>query len=283
MQGLNVFKMALIQLKPGPNKANNIENACRMVMEASREGASVVVLPECFNSPYGTEYFKEYAEIVEKNELGHTTLALSNVAKEANVYLIGGSIPERSADSQKFYNTCTVWNENGEMIAKHRKIHLYDVSVPGKSSFYESQVLSAGDNLTAFETPWGKIGVAICYDLRFPELAMVAARKGCVAMIYPGAFNSNTYPLHWEMLLKARAIDNMIFVAGCSPARDLDFSYHAWGHSTIVGPKGDIKSTCEFDETIVYSDIDLEEISEIRTNIPIYSQRRFDLYTDISK
>ncbi|OMJ11121.1 Omega-amidase NIT2 [Smittium culicis] len=280
---MNKLRMALIQLKVGSNKVTNITNARKMVMKASDEGAKLVVLPECFNSPYGTKYFNDYAENISTNEMGPTSLALSKMAKEAKVYLVGGSIPERSAESGNIYNTCTVWNDKGDMIAKHRKIHLFDIDVPNKIRFIESEVLSPGNDMTSFETPWGKIGVGICYDVRFPELAMIAARKGCVAMIYPGAFNMVTGPMHWEPLLRARAIDNMIFVAGCSPARDMDFSYHAWGHSTIVGPKGDIKSTCEFDETIVYSDIDLDEISEIRTNIPIYSQRRFDLYTDVSK
>ncbi|OMJ18868.1 Omega-amidase NIT2 [Smittium culicis] len=280
---MNKLRMALVQLKVGSNKVTNITNARNMVMKASEQGAKLVVLPECFNSPYGTKYFNDYAENISANEMGPTSLALSKMAKEANVYLVGGSIPERSAESGNIYNTCTVWNDKGDMIAKHRKIHLFDIDVPNKIRFIESEVLSPGNDMTSFETPWGKIGVGICYDVRFPELAMIAARKGCFAMIYPGAFNMVTGPMHWEALMRARAIDNMIFVAGCSPARDLDFSYHAWGHSTIVGPKGDIKSTCEFDETIVYSDIDLEEISEIRTNIPIYSQRRFDLYTDVSK
>ncbi|OLY81796.1 Hydrolase [Smittium mucronatum] len=112
---------------------------------------------------------------------------------------------------------------------------------------------------------------------------MIAARRGCFAMVYPGAFSMVTGPMHWEALMRARAIDNMIFVAGCSPSRDLDFSYHAWGHSIVVGPKGDVKATCEFDETIVYADLDLDEIKEIRTNIPLYDQRRFDIYPDVSK
>ncbi|OLY78147.1 Omega-amidase NIT2 [Smittium mucronatum] len=280
---MNKLRMALIQLKVGSNKVLNISNARSMVLKASKEGANVVVLPECFNTPYGTAYFNDYAEEINSSEMGPTTLALSKMAKDAKVFLVGGSIPERAADSGQIYNTCTIWNDQGTLIGKHRKMHLFDIDVPGKITFKESDVLSPGNELTSFATPWGHIGVGICYDVRFPELAMIAARRGCFAMVYPGAFNMVTGPMHWEALMRARAIDNMIFVAGCSPARDLDFSYHAWGHSIVVGPKGDVKATCEFDETIVYADLDLAEIKEIRTNIPIYDQRRFDMYPDVSK
>ncbi|OMH85178.1 putative hydrolase NIT3 [Zancudomyces culisetae] len=132
-------------------------------------------------------------------------------------------------------------------------------------------------------TAWGKIGVGICYDMRFPELAMIAARKGCLAMIYPGAFNLTTGPMHWELLLRARATDNMIFVGGCSPARNLEATYHAWGHSTMVNPKGEVIAKAGAEESIVYAEIDTNDIQEIRSGIPIYNQRRFDLYPDVSQ
>jgi predicted amidohydrolase len=109
--------------------------------------------------------------------------------------------------------------------------------------------------INSFIIEYGKFGMGICYDIRFPEMAMVAARSGCVAMIYPGAFNMTTGPLHWELLQRARAVDNQMYVAACSPARDLSAEYHAWGHSTVVGPKGEVVVTCDENETIVYADI----------------------------
>ncbi|PVU92628.1 hypothetical protein BB561_003713 [Smittium simulii] len=282
---LGKFKIALVQLKVGADKGANLASARKLVIEAGAKGAKLVVLPECFNSPYGTQYFSKYAE--EMSESGdkksETVQALSEMAAKAGVYLVGGSIPEREAESGKLYNTSTVYDSSGTMVAKHRKVHLFDIDVPGKIRFIESEVLSAGDRGTVFDTPWGRIGLGICYDLRFPELAMIAARReGIKAMIYPGAFNMTTGPLHWELLLRARAVDNMIYVAGCGPARDLEASYHAWGHSTLVGPDGQVVAGSGFEETIVYGDMETSAIDGIREAIPIYKQRRFDVYPDVA-
>ena len=190
-----MFKLALIQLKVTANKQQNLENAFRKVMEASKHGAQVAVLPECFNSPYGTKYFGEYAEVLDPIT-SESMKALSQMAKQANVVLIGGSIPERDPLANKLYNTSTIWNQQGEILGKYRKIHLFDIDVKGKITFQESKTLSAGNSMVHCSTPFGKLAVGVCYDMRFPELAMIAARKGCVAMIYPGAFNMTTGPLH---------------------------------------------------------------------------------------
>ncbi|KAI1321645.1 hypothetical protein EDD11_003125 [Mortierella claussenii] len=273
-------KLALVQLAVTPDKQANLDNARKHVLEAASNGANLIVLPECFNSPYGTSFFPEYAESLKD---GPSVKALSSMAKDAKAYLIGGSIPERDPVDEKVYNTCTVYNPNGEIIATHRKVHLFDIDVPGKIRFQESETLSAGKQLTHFDTDFGKIGVGICYDIRFPEPAMIAARQGCFAMIYPGAFNMTTGPLHWELLQRARAVDNQIFVAACSPARDTTAGYHAWGHSTIVGPSGDILQTTDEKQGIIYADLDRTKMDVFRQNIPLSNQRRFDLYVDVSK
>lgn len=190
--GMKAFKIGLVQLAVGSNKALNLKNAAAKVSEAAKNKANVVVLPECFNSPYGTQYFKEYSETIDPPEESYN--ALSNMAKENNIYLIGGSIPERKDGS--LYNTSLSFDNKGSLIGVHRKVHLFDIDVPGKIRFQESECLSPGNSLTEIETPYGKLGVAICYDIRFPEMAMIAARNGCCAMIYPGAFNLTTGPLH---------------------------------------------------------------------------------------
>ncbi|CAO3573461.1 unnamed protein product [Mortierella alpina] len=273
-------KLALVQLAVGADKDANLANARTHVLEAASKGANLIVLPECFNSPYGTNYFPEYAESLKE---GPSVKALSAMAKDAKAYLIGGSIPERDLTDDKVYNTCTVYNPEGELIATHRKVHLFDIDVPGKIRFQESETLTAGKQLTHVDTEFGKIGVGICYDIRFPEPAMIAARKGCFAMIYPGAFNMTTGPLHWELLQRARAVDNQMYVAACSPARDVSANYHAWGHSTIVGPAGDVIQTTDEKQSIVYADLDLAKMNEFRQSIPLNNQRRFDLYVDVSK
>lgn len=272
-------KIALIQLATGSDKTANLLSARKHVLEAAKNGAHLVVLPECFNSPYSTASFPEYAEPTDPAQ--ESFQALQQMAKDAKTYLIGGSIPERAASS-KIYNTSLSFAPDGTLIGKHRKVHLFDIDVPGKIKFQESETLSAGDEITMLNTDFGKIGIAICYDIRFPELAAITARKGASLMVYPGAFNMTTGPLHWELLARGRAIDNQIYVALCSPARDMSAGYHAYGHSMVVDPNGEILTEADEKEQIVYADLLPDRIREVRRNIPITSQRRFTVYPDVS-
>ncbi|KAK6539112.1 hypothetical protein TWF694_010647 [Orbilia ellipsospora] len=205
------------------------------------------------------------------------------MAKESSTYLIGGSIPELDPATKKLYNTSLVFSPDGELLAKHRKIHLFDINIPGRIRFMESEALSPGDNMTIVETKYGKIGLGICYDIRFPELAMIAARRGCFVMVYPGAFNMTTGPLHWSLLARSRAVDNQIYVALCSPARDINASYHAWGHSMIVDPKGEVMKELEDSEGLVFANLVQEKIEEVRREIPVTTQRRFDVYKNVAE
>lgn len=271
------FRLALVQLAVTASKSDNLARAAKMIKDAAANGAKVIALPECFNSPYGTSYFPEYAETIP----GPSTDALVRAAKENKVFLIGGSIPEE--ENGKLYNTCTVYNPDGELIAKHRKIHLFDIDVPGKIRFQESETLSPGNSFTTFDTPFCKFGVGICYDIRFAEMGHIYAKEGCNVLLYPGAFNMTTGPAHWELLQRARALDNQVFVATISPARDEKASYVAWGHSTVVSPWGEVVASTEHAEAIVYSDIDLSLVEKIRNQVPVTSQRRHDLYEIIRK
>ncbi|KAJ2908167.1 Omega-amidase nit3 [Coemansia aciculifera] len=276
------LKLALVQLAVGAQKAANLVRARSKVLEAAKAGANIVVLPECFNSPYGTQYFSQYAEEIDSASPSESIRALSEMARDSKVFLVGGSIPEREKGTGDLFNTCTVWSPEGQLVAKHRKVHLFDIDFPGKIVFKESEVLKPGNSLSEFSTPWGKFGVAICYDMRFPEVAMIAARRGCVGMIYPGAFNQTTGPLHWELLLRARAVDNQIFTAACSPALDSSATYHAWGHSTIVDPYARVVATTAEAEDIVYGTLDLSLAEEVRKSVPVSLQRRFDIYPDVA-
>ena len=266
-------------------------------MEAAGAGAQVISLPECFNSPYGIQFFSKYAEpipdlsataIDSDITAGESIQALSKMARDAKVYLIGGSIPEicmADGGENKFYNTCTVYDPDGKMVSKHRKIHLFDINLP-TMKFQESKVLLPGQadvdsmHSSTFVTPWLKIGLGICYDIRFPELAHLLTSSQhpyqCQMLVYPGAFNMTTGPLHWELLQRSRALDNQVFVAACSPARDTNASYTAWGHSTVCGPDGRVLAKCEHGEAIVYCDIEVDELQRVRSGIPILQQKRFE-------
>ncbi|RXK42609.1 hydrolase [Tremella mesenterica] len=246
------FRLALIQLSGlTSSKPHNISIARSAVAQVSKTEPKpqLIVLPEIWNSPYAVSSFRPYSEIIPspspptdlivqggeeeiKEEEGETVKAMREMARDSGCWLIGGSIPEIDKKTDNIYNCCTVYDPSGRLVAKHRKIHLFDIDIPGKQTFKESETLTGGTQLTTFETPFGKIGLGICYDIRFPEMAMIAARKGCVAMIYPSAFNTTTGPMHWTLLQRARAVDNQIYVAMCSPARHPEASYQAVSRPT---------------------------------------------------
>ncbi|XP_046615767.1 omega-amidase NIT2 isoform X1 [Neodiprion virginianus] len=267
------LRLALVQLAVTDDKATNISRAISFVERAKQQGADVVALPECFNSPYGTAHFPNYAENVPA---GETSLALSAAAKKNGIYVIGGSIPER--DGEKFFNTCTVWDSEGKFIGKYRKVHLFDIDVKGKMTFKESDILTAGNELLTFHIKNWKIGLGICYDIRFEELARLYRNLGCQLMFYPGAFNMTTGPLHWSLLQRARANDAQLYVAGVSPAKVDGSGYVAYGHTQLTDPWGKVLKELEFAEDMIVADIDMTVVDEVRAQIPIFGQRRTDLY-----
>lgn len=274
------FRLALVQLAVGANKAENLARAETFVRRAASEGgAEVVALPECFNSPYGTQYFKEYAEDLSSGSSPSLDF-VKNCAKSNSIYLIGGSIPEREGD--RLYNTSIICGPDGQILGKHRKVHLFDIDIPGKITFKESEILSPGNSFTSFVTDKCKVGVGICYDIRFAEMGLVYRDLGCQLFVYPGAFNMTTGPAHWEALSRSRALDNQVYVATVSPARDDSASYVAWGHSTVMDPWGDVLAKTDEKEAIVYADIDLEKFNTIRDQVPITKQRRHDLYNVVA-
>ncbi|KIW09908.1 hypothetical protein PV08_11684 [Exophiala spinifera] len=282
--------LACVQMKVGIYKSENLTRARSLVLQAAQEGAKIVILPECFNSPYGTAYFRQYAETLPRSpslsphnpqaeEPSESFRILSSTAKEAGVYLVGGSLPELDPDQGKYYNTCLCFSPDGQLLATHRKIHLCDVDIPGKVRLQESEVLSPGNEITIVDLPgYGRLGIAICYDVRFPELAMVAARKGCFAMVYPSVFSTVTGELHWSLLARARALDNQIYVAMCSPARTFEKEYRAWGYSIIVDPLARVVAEADHAEATVYARLDSLLIEDTRRNIPLDLHRRFDVY-----
>jgi omega-amidase len=286
--------VALCQFPVTHHKDINHQTAKDYLTKAKEKGAKMAVLPEIWNSPYATAAFPEYAEILP--EIGDSTAEssasaqlLMDAAKEHGMWVVGGSVPERVLEhnEEKIYNTCLVLNPEGTIVAKHRKVHLFDIDVPGGITFFESETLSPGSTVSHFSTPFGEIGVGVCYDIRFAEYALLLRQKyNCVILVYPGAFNMTTGPAHWQLLQQARAIDNQCFVLTASPARKekADESstyphYTAWGHSTVVSPWGDIVATTNEKADIVIADLDLSRLQEVRNGIPIGTQRRADLYT----
>lgn len=268
----NTLRLGLVQLAVTASKAENLKRASKLIGQAVGKGAKVVSLPECFNSPYGNQYFAKYAEPIP----GETTNHLGKVAKEYGIFLIGGSIPEKDGDN--YFNTCPIFNPDGELIATYRKVHLFNIDIPGKITVKESETLKPGNTLTTIEAYACKIGIGICFDIRYPELANLYAKQGCQLLIYPGAFNMTTGPAHWKLLQQARAADNQLFIASVSPARDETASYVSWGHSMVVNPWGTVLSELDQEEGVLCTDIDLGFIEEIRKQLPVTVGRRNDLY-----
>lgn len=270
-------KLALCQMNVIDDKKENLKKASSMIEEASKN-ADFIVLPEMFICPYSNDKFIEYSE----SENDSPTLdKISSLASENNVYILAGSIPEK--ESGKLYNTSFLFNRNGEIIAKHRKMHLFDIDVKNKITFKESDVLTAGDAFTLADTEFGKIGIGICYDVRFPELARIMVENGALILFYPGAFNMTTGPAHWELLFRSRALDNQVYAVGVAPALNKNASYSSYGHSIIASPWGEIVCEAGFDEEIIFEEIDLSEIKKIREELPLLKNKRKDLYEVVKK
>ena len=266
------FNVAICQMIVGDNKEANLQRAAKMIKQASLK-AQIIVLPEIFNAPYQTDLLPGYAETIP----GPTSRFLSAQAQENNLLLIGGSIPEIDA-AGKIYNTSCVFDQAGNLIAKHRKLHLFDIDIPGQIVFKESDVFTAGENFDLIDYQDLRIAVLICYDIRFPELARRATLAGAQVLFVPAAFNTTTGPAHWELLMRTRAVDNQLFVVAASPARNPNSSYQAWGHSMAVDPWGKIIAEAQTGEEIVYAEIDLNLLHKVRQELPVLKHRRPELY-----
>jgi predicted amidohydrolase len=271
-----MVKVGLCQFNVTNDKDKNLSKAAEMIRKVSQLGAKIVCLPEIFNSPYDNEYFSISAE----KQGGKTYNFLKQQAQENNIFLIGGSIPE--LDNKKIYNTSYVFNQEGDLIAKHRKVHLFDINIPGEIEFMESKTLSAGNEITTFETPFGKMGLAICFDIRFSEYFRLIAKEEVKAIFVPAAFNMTTGPAHWELAFRSRAVDNQVFMIGAAPARDYKSNYIAYGHSLVVDPFGNILESLGENEDYLVVDIRFDDIKDIRSKLPIVKNRRSDLYDTFS-
>ncbi|MCT4583312.1 MAG: carbon-nitrogen hydrolase family protein [Peptostreptococcaceae bacterium] len=272
------INISICQLEVLDDKDLNLQKAKNFIKKAADQGANIVVLPAMFNCPYRTSKFRIFAEEESNSK---TIDTISSLAKENQIYIVAGSIPEK--EGEKYYNTSYVFDEDGNMIAKHRKIHLYDVDIKNKLKIKESDVFSPGQNITVFDTKYGKIGLLISYDIRFPEIFRIMTDMGADIIIAPSAFYEETGKKHWDNLIKVRSMDNQVFVVAVSPARKKDEKYIVYGHSKIVDPYG--KILCELDENegIKTCNVNIEYLSELRKEFPILEHRRLDLYNVIKK
>lgn len=266
------MKIAQIQLRVSDDKEENLLRLSRAMDQLDPKKPDLVAVGEMFCCPYDTACFPKYAE----PQGGPTQETLRRLAKDHGVWLSAGSVPERDGD--RIYNTAYVFDRSGNIAAKHRKIHLFDVDISGGQYFRESDVLSAGNEVTVFDTEFGRIGLCICFDIRFPELARLMAQKGARLILVPAAFNQTTGPAHWEISFRARALDNQCFYAGTSTALDENASYHSYGHSILVSPWGEVLAQSGYGPDCFIHEIDPDLADRIREQLPLLKARRTDLY-----
>lgn len=267
------MKAALIQMRTVSDKAENLRHARELIDEAAKNGAGLCVLPEMFCCEYRNRSFIENQEPAG----GPAWQMLSAAARENRVWLIGGSVPE--AEDGKLYNTAFVFDREGNQAARCRKSHLFDIAVEGGQHFKESATFTPGDEICSFDTEFGRLGLCICFDMRFPELARIMSLDGAWAVFCPASFNMTTGPAHWEIMFRSRAVESQVYTLGCAPARDEHGSYVSYANSIAVSPWGDVLARAGAEETTLYVELDPAYVESIRAQLPLMSARRTDMYT----
>lgn len=272
MENINKINVGIIQMAAGTSKEINLKHADELINKAAKAGSEILVLPEMFVCPYSTKYFKDFSEEIDENNIESTSESLTlltKLARELKVYIICGSIPEMN--NGNLYNTSYVINDYGQIIGKYRKVHLFDVNIKNKVSFRESDTFACGDKVLTFHTKWGKMGTAICFDIRFNELIRTMALNDAKIVFIPAVFNPLTGKDHWDLLFRSRAVDNQIFMIGCCSAKHPDLlKYTPYGHSLAVNPWGDIiRQIPNNNEDVLVVQLDLDEINSVREQLPI--------------
>jgi len=266
------YKIGLLQLDSGSDKASNLERIEGMIGEAVAGGASMVSLPEVMNIISGRDG-PNPAEPIP----GHTTGLLCRWAKRYGVWIHGGSILE-DAPGGKPFNTTVLVGPGGELLASYRKLHLFSVDIPGGVRVRESDRMRPGSEIVSLPTPLGHLGFSICYDLRFPELYRLLALRGAQVLFVPASFTHPTGEAHWEPLLRARAIENGCYVVAAAQCGEKP-KYLAHGNSMVVDPWGKITARADQSEGVLMAEINLALVEEARSQIPTLETRRPDAYT----
>ncbi len=265
---MGTYKIALCQHRVRASAQKNLQTAAASVKDAAERGAELVVLPEMFVCHFVPQYMRECAETMD----GNIVRSLSRIAADNKVWLVGGSFPEKMKNENgkdTLFNTCPVFEPDGTLAGIYRKRYLFDADIPGKVSSCESTVFTPGKEPLIIDTGFLKFGVAVCFDIRFPQIFIDMAKKGAELVVVPAAFSSKTGPDHWELLNRARAVDAQIYVAGADIAFCADAPYVNYGRSCIVDPWGDVVARAGEEEMIITADIDKDKIEEIRQSLVV--------------
>ncbi len=266
-------QVAAIQMASGPNVHANLIEARRLIGEAVAAGAKLVVLPENF----GFMGEKDSDQLAHREEDGKGLLQsyLRDIAKEFGIWLVGGTIPLVAKDENRVRAACLVYDDQGQRVAHYDKVHLFDVHLIETDEYYtESDTIEPGEDVVVIDTPFGKLGIAVCYDLRFPEIFRAMLNKGVEILVLPAAFTAVTGRAHWDILLRARAIENVAYVIAAGQG-----GYHlngreTYGHSMIIDPWGVVQDELEQGAGFASCLIDLDYQQRVRRDFPVINHRR---------
>jgi predicted amidohydrolase len=268
------MRTACVQLTSRADKSANLDEADRLVAEAAGNGAELVQLPEKWNAIGDAEALHANAESLED---GESVAAMAEWARTHGIWLIGGSITERREGREKLSNTSLVLDPEGTIAAVYRKIHMFDVEVGG-IVYRESEAEEAGDEPVVARAGDWTVGLSICYDVRFPELYRVLALEGAELLSIPAHFTLHTGRDHWEVLLRARAIENSCYVAAAAQIGETRPGKPSYGRSLIVDPWGLVVALAPDEVGVIYADLDLERVAQVRRNLPSLASRRPEAY-----
>jgi predicted amidohydrolase len=272
-EGRGKIRAAAVQMSSTPQKDQNLEATGKLIREASEDGAQLAALPELWSCHGLEKVYRDNAEPVP----GPTTEFLGGLAAELGIYVLGGSILEGAPDSQRLHNTSTLFGPDGELMAVYRKIHLFDVSVGGKE-YLESSTIAPGDEILTAGVDGTTLGLSVCYDLRFPELYRLLALAGAEILMVPSAFTLQSGKDHWELLLRARAVENQAYVVAPAQWGQKADGRWTYGRSVIVDPWGTVLSTCPDRDGYALADLDLDYLDRFRTEFPSLANRRPQAY-----
>ena len=269
-----MFQLAAIQMTSGSEVAANLEQAARLIAQSAEQGAQLVVLPENFAVFSSDETAK--VAVAEPFGAGPVQDFLAATAKRHGLVVVGGTVPIRSGDSSRIRAASLVFGPDGALLARYDKIHLFDVDASGRGESYrESRTIEAGEALSVVDSPVGRLGLAVCYDLRFPELFRALSADGAQIITLPSAFTATTGALHWELLVRARAVENLCAVVAPDQGGRLGAKRAVWGHSLVVDPWGAVLDACDrYGEGIALGGFDPAAQQRLRERFPALAHRR---------
>ncbi len=262
------FKVAAIQMASGPNIAGNLNEARRLIANAAEQGARLVVLPEFFAIMGMSEQDK--VAVREQPGQGPIQAFLSEAARRHGIWLVGGSIPLAASASDKVLNSCLVFDERGEQVARYDKIHLFNLEL-GNERYDEARTIEPGNQVVVVDSPFGRIGLAVCYDLRFPEL--FRAMKEVDIIVLPAAFTETTGKMHWEVLVRARAVENLAYVIAAAQGGYHVSGRETHGNSMVVGPWGSVLDRLPRGSGVVIAEVNPSYQASLRASLPALTHR----------